>query len=283
MQEMRTQIDGLTTDMKTPHERLDSTVTSSNERFDHIDLGQTADKTTLDTVVARLDALHTMIIELQKDCGGDSEQDVGESRSCAPPPRVPRRPTSNDSFSKIKFKIPPFNGKYDPTAYLDWELEVEHKFSCHDIAASSQVKASISVFNDFALIWWHEYKNKHPTVVPTTWEQLKTVMRHRFVPSYYDRDLLNKMQQFQQGSQSVEDYYLELQKGMTHCGILEEPDAAMARFRGGLNHEIQDILDYKEYACRMDLPGPTTSVGTRTDYSVGPWDYPTCAARHLMA
>jgi hypothetical protein len=25
--------------------------------------------------------------------------------------------------------------------------------------------------------------------------------------------------------------------------------------------------------CRMDLPGPTTSVGTRTDYSVGPWDY----------
>jgi hypothetical protein len=26
--------------------------------------------------------------------------------------------------------------------------------------------------------------------------------------------------------------------------------------------------------CRMDLPGPTTSVGARTDYSVGPWDYP---------
>jgi hypothetical protein len=36
-------------------------------------------------------------------------------------------------------------------------------------------------------------------------------------------------------------------------------------------------------ACRMDLPGPTTSVGTRTDYSVGPWDYPACAARHPLA
>jgi hypothetical protein len=33
----------------------------------------------------------------------------------------------------------------------------------------------------------------------------------------------------------------------------------------------------------MDLSGPTTSVGTRTDYSVGPWDYSTCATRHLMA
>jgi hypothetical protein len=33
----------------------------------------------------------------------------------------------------------------------------------------------------------------------------------------------------------------------------------------------------------MDLPGPTTSVGTRTDYSVGSWDYSACATRHLMA
>jgi hypothetical protein len=34
---------------------------------------------------------------------------------------------------------------------------------------------------------------------------------------------------------------------------------------------------------RMDLPGPTTLVGTRTDYSVGPWDYSACATRHLKA
>jgi hypothetical protein len=33
----------------------------------------------------------------------------------------------------------------------------------------------------------------------------------------------------------------------------------------------------------MDLPGPTTLVGTRTDYSVGPWDYPAWDARHLLA
>jgi hypothetical protein len=42
---------------------------------------------------------------------------------------------------------------------------------------------------------------------------------------------------------------------------------------------IRVVLEH----CRMDLPGPTTSVGTRTDYSVGPWDYPACATRHLMA
>jgi hypothetical protein len=33
----------------------------------------------------------------------------------------------------------------------------------------------------------------------------------------------------------------------------------------------------------MDLPGPTTSVGTRTDYSVGPWDNSAWAEQHLLA
>jgi hypothetical protein len=40
---------------------------------------------------------------------------------------------------------------------------------------------------------------------------------------------------------------------MIRCGILEEPNTAMAHFRGGLNCEIQDILDYKEYADMTQL------------------------------
>jgi hypothetical protein len=35
-------------------------------------------------------------------------------------------------------------------------------------------------------------------------------------------------------------------------------------------------------ACGMDIPRPTTQVGTRTDYSVGPWDYSTCAIGHQL-
>jgi hypothetical protein len=44
-----------------------------------------------------------------------------------------------------------------------------------------------------------------------------------------------------------------------------------------------DNKRFQRSFCRMDLPGPTTSVGARTDYSVGPWDYPACATRHLKA
>jgi hypothetical protein len=34
---------------------------------------------------------------------------------------------------------------------------------------------------------------------------------------------------------------------MLRCGLVESDDAAMVCFRGGLNKEIQDILDYKDY------------------------------------
>jgi hypothetical protein len=232
LQEVRGQVDGLAADIRTMHERLDSTVTSTITRFNQLDLAQTATRTTLDTILAHHDELTK---KMEQDYGGDTEQDDGDrrGRACC----VVRHPP-NDSFAKIKFKIPYFNGSYDPAAYLDWELEVEQKFSCHDIPANSQVKAAISEFTDFALISWREYKIKHPTAIPTTWDHLKAATRHRFVPSYYACDLLNKMQRFQQGSQSVEDYFQELQKGMIRCGILEENDAAMARFRGGLNREI---------------------------------------------
>jgi hypothetical protein len=97
-------------------------------------------------------------------------------------------------FSKIKLTIPEFNGTYDPNAYLEWELAVDKKFACHTFSAHHQVKAATSEFTHFASIWWREHCNKHPTEIPTTWDALKVLMRHRFVPSYYARDLLNKLQ-----------------------------------------------------------------------------------------
>jgi dsDNA-binding SOS-regulon protein len=55
------------------------------------------------------------------------------------------------------------------------------------------------------------------------------------------------------------------------------------RQEDGHAYPVQRTVYFVSEVCRMGLPRPTTSVGARTDYSVGPWDYPTCAARHLMA
>jgi hypothetical protein len=51
----------------------------------------------------------------------------------------------------------------------------------------------------------------------------------------------------------------------------------------GVEAILPTDLEYGSSRCRMDFPGPTASVGTRTDYLVGPSDYSACATRHLMA
>ena len=56
--------------------------------------------------------------------------------------------------------------------------------------------------------------------MPQTWDGLKRVMRARFVPSYYTRDLLHQLQQLKQGSKSVDDQ--ELQMGMLRCNLEED-------------------------------------------------------------
>ena len=72
-------------------------------------------------------------------------------------------------------------------------------------------------------------------------------MLTRWVPPYYERELLQKLQCLRQGKNYVEEYYQELQTGMIRCGIVDENKAMLARFMGGLNREIQTILEYKEY------------------------------------
>jgi hypothetical protein len=104
-----------------------------------------ATKTKLDTIVSHLDAMKTLITSLQKEMDAGDFSGRGR-RTCIH--------DGNDSFAKLPFTIPLYNDKYDPAAYLDWELAVEQKFSCHDLPASSQVTTAISAFTDLALHWW---------------------------------------------------------------------------------------------------------------------------------
>ena len=161
-----------------------------------------------------------------------------------PPPRRVA-PARDDPFAKVKFTIPSFSGLYDADIYLDWEMTVEQKFNSHLVPEIHRVRQATSEFKDFALIWWNEIVNLG--LQPDSWDRLKEVMRNRFVPPSYQRDMRKKLQRLDQGSMTVQEYYQELQKGMLRCGIVEGPEDKMARFYGGLRREIQDIVDYREY------------------------------------
>jgi hypothetical protein len=133
-------------------------------------------------------------------------------------PHAPEQ--DNDPYAKINFSIPPLYGSYDAETYLDWKMTLEQKFSSHLIPERHRVRQGTSEFKDFAIIWWNELVNARDA--PQTWTALKEEMCTRFVPPSYRRDLHKKLQRFDQGDMSVQEYYQELQKGMLRCGVVED-------------------------------------------------------------
>ena len=102
------------------------------------------------------------------------------------------RNREDDNLSSIKMKIPSFQGKSDPEAYLEWEKKMEFIFDCHNYSEAKKVKLAVIEFSDYAITWWDQLvinrrrNREHPI---ETWEEMKTMMRKRFVPSYYYREL----------------------------------------------------------------------------------------------
>uniref|UniRef100_A0A2N9FRJ5 CCHC-type domain-containing protein n=1 Tax=Fagus sylvatica TaxID=28930 RepID=A0A2N9FRJ5_FAGSY len=80
-----------------------------------------------------------------------------------------------------------------------------------------------------------------------TWGELKALMRRRFVPSHFYRDLYQKLQNLTQGSRSVEDYHKEMEVAMIRANVEEDREATMARFLSGLNRDIANVIELQHY------------------------------------
>jgi hypothetical protein len=59
---------------------------------------------------------------------------------------------NDDAFHKLKFKIPPFDDKYDPHAYISWELAIEQKITCFEFPENARVRVATSEFIDFTYV-----------------------------------------------------------------------------------------------------------------------------------
>ena len=98
------------------------------------------------------------------------------------------RNREDNNFGSIKMKIPSFQGKNDHEAYLECERNVEMVFYCHNYYENKKVKLAVIEFSDYAKVWWDQLvlnkrRDREPAV--ETWEEMKRVMRKRFVPTYY--------------------------------------------------------------------------------------------------
>ena len=171
--------------------------------------------------------------------------------------RDPRWQDGTDrNLGNIKMKIPTFQGKNDPEAYLEWEKKVELIFECHNYSEEKKVKLAVIEFTDYAIIWWDQLvmnrrRNRERPI--ESWEEMKAIMRRRFVPSHYYRDLYQKLQSLTQGYRSVDDYHKEMEIAMIRANVEEDREATMARFLNGLNRDIANVVELQHYVELEDM------------------------------
>nr|KYP48027.1 Transposon Ty3-G Gag-Pol polyprotein [Cajanus cajan] len=85
------------------------------------------------------------------------------------------------------------------------------------------------------------------------WNDLRSAMRRRHVPSYYSRELMDKLQRLQQKNMSVEEYRQKMELYLMRAGIREEERLTIARFLSGLNFDIRDRVELLPYRDLDDL------------------------------
>ncbi|XP_070057089.1 uncharacterized protein [Nicotiana tomentosiformis] len=127
--------------------------------------------------------------------------------------------------------VPYFKGTRDPDLYLDRERKVEAIFDCHNYSESKKVKFSIVEFSDYAAIWWKKLTRdrlQEGQVPIATWAEMKRVMRKRFIPSHFQRELQQRLQILKQGSMSVDENFKAMDMAMIQANCMEEEEAIMA-------------------------------------------------------
>ena len=70
-------------------------------------------------------------------------------------------------------------------------------------------------------------------------------MRH--ISSYYERELMDKLQRLRQRSMSVEEYRQQMELLLLRAGLREEERTSIARFFSGLNMEVRDKVELLPY------------------------------------
>jgi len=85
------------------------------------------------------------------------------------------------------------------------------------------------------------------------WNDLKSALRRRHIPSYYNRELMNKLQRLKQRNMSVEEYRKKMELLMMRAGIIEEDSITISRFLSVLNLDIRYSVELLPYQDLNDL------------------------------
>ncbi|XP_071912236.1 uncharacterized protein [Coffea arabica] len=163
-------------------------------------------------------------------------------------------------------KIPEFKGRSDSEAYLEWESKGEMIFACQNYTDEQKVKLAVIEFNEYAVVRWDQLtasRRRSRLREIMSWTELKGMMRTRFVPNHYYRDLYQRLQTLTQGTRSVDEYHKEMEILMLRADVQEDKEATMARFLNGLRPDIAEKVELEHYLELHELVAKAEKVEHR--------------------
>uniref|UniRef100_A0A2N9EMT7 Reverse transcriptase n=1 Tax=Fagus sylvatica TaxID=28930 RepID=A0A2N9EMT7_FAGSY len=169
-----------------------------------------------------------------------------------------RRDGTDGNLGNIKMKIPSFQGKNDPEAYLEWEKKVELIFECHNYSEEKKVKLAVIEFTDYAIIWWDQLvmnrRRNHERAIET-WEEMRAIMRRRFeMEIALIRANVEEDREATDANQGAGQVDHTLRNGAEYAqDPLSLPSATMARFLNGLNRDIANVVELQHYVELEDM------------------------------
>uniref|UniRef100_A0A151UGW3 Retrotransposon gag domain-containing protein n=1 Tax=Cajanus cajan TaxID=3821 RepID=A0A151UGW3_CAJCA len=135
-------------------------------------------------------------------------------------------------------------------------MKVEQIFTCHQVSEERKVSLATLSFQGHAMYWWTSLvrdRRLHYDPPIQYWNELRSSLRRRHIPSYYTRDLINKLQRLHQKNMTVEEYRQTIELYLIRAGIREEENITIARFLSGLTFEIRDKVELLPYKDLNDL------------------------------
>ena len=103
-----------------------------------------------------------------------------------------------------------------------------------------------------AIEWWSGVERRAARAGDepiTHWEEMKEILKEKYVPLAYKECLLDQWQSLRQGNMTAAEYIDKFEEFMVRCNINEDPSVTLARFRTGLRPELQrELIPHEVYS-----------------------------------
>ena len=155
-----------------------------HERMDRVEDGTQWRQPPFAPNALRRNRLHQREVEDVDEFEGDDLEDEFDRMSVGSHRRYGRdrkdRNQVYNNLGSIKMKIPMFQGKSDPEAYLEREKKMELVFDCHNYSKLKNIKLAAIEFTDYTIVWWDQLcinRRRNGERLIETWDEMKRVIR----------------------------------------------------------------------------------------------------------